>query len=141
MKEMWRVPDEFLEQAQNDATIIAIRDMERPASTSSLTAKCAARAIRTAFATALEESTLSILALSWRARGRKRRWPRVVGKVRRAGPVEVRDMQFLRPQHRAHRQITLPGPFTMSQQAKDEFYNDAEAFGDGHGCSRQRGGA
>jgi 5-methyltetrahydropteroyltriglutamate--homocysteine methyltransferase len=52
--------------------------------------------------------------------------PRVVGKVRRAGPVEVRDMEFLRRNTARKAKITLPGPFTMTQQAKNEFYKDQD---------------
>jgi 5-methyltetrahydropteroyltriglutamate--homocysteine methyltransferase len=54
--------------------------------------------------------------------------PRVVGKIRRTGPVELRDMQFLRANTDKLAKITLPGPFTMGQQVKDEFYKDAEAM-------------
>jgi 5-methyltetrahydropteroyltriglutamate--homocysteine methyltransferase len=54
--------------------------------------------------------------------------PRVVGKLKRKGPVEVRDMEFLRRNTALTAKITLPGPFTMSQQAKDEYYNDPEAM-------------
>jgi 5-methyltetrahydropteroyltriglutamate--homocysteine methyltransferase len=54
--------------------------------------------------------------------------PRVVGKITRTRPVEVRDMQFLRANTAKSAKITLPGPFTMGQQVKDEFYGDAEAM-------------
>ena len=64
--------------------------------------------------------------------------PRVVGKIRRSGPVELRDMEFLRRNTDRAAKITLPGPFTMSQQAKNEFYKDDEelamAFADGGQC-------
>ena len=54
--------------------------------------------------------------------------PRVVGKIKRTTPVELRDMQFLRANTERLAKITLPGPFTMGQQVKDEFYKDAEAM-------------
>ena len=128
MKEMWRIPDEFLDQAQDDAPSSPSATWSGPASTSSPTAKCGARAIRNRFATALEGIDIEHPRFVVARSGAQTPVPRVVGKVRRAGAVEVRDMQFLRRNTERTAKITLPGPFTMSQQAKDEFYKNAEAL-------------
>jgi len=85
MQELWRIPAEFLEQAQDDATVLAIRDMER--------------------------AGIDIITDS---------------EMRRGAAVELRDMQFLRANTSLPAKITLPGPFTMGQQAKNDFYKDDE---------------
>src|SRR5216683_2306321 len=92
MRGMWRVPEEFLEQAQDDATILAIRDMER--------------------------AGIDVITDG--------EMPRVIGPIRRTGPIELRDMQFLRRNTDRLAKITLPGPFTLAQQAKNEYYRDVE---------------
>lgn len=128
MKEMWRIPDEFLDQAQDDATIIAIRDMERAGIDVITDGEMRRESYSNRFATALEGIDIEHPGFVVARSGAQTPVPRVVGKVRRAGPVEVRDMQFLRRNTERTAKITLPGPFTMSQQAKDEFYKDAEAL-------------
>ena len=128
MTEMWRIPPEFLEQAQDDATIVAIRDMERAGIDVITDGEIRRESYSNRFATALEGIDIQNPGFVQARSGRQTPVPRVVGKVKRAGPVEVRDMQFLRRNTDRTAKITLPGPFTMSQQAKDEFYKDAEAL-------------
>jgi 5-methyltetrahydropteroyltriglutamate--homocysteine methyltransferase len=128
MKEMWRVPDQWLEQAQDDATIVAIHDMERAGIDIVTDGEIRRESYSNRFATALEGIDIENPAVVKTRSGVELPVPRVVGKVRRPGPVEVRDMQFLRSNTSLPAKITLPGPFTMSQQAKDEYYKDAEAL-------------
>jgi 5-methyltetrahydropteroyltriglutamate--homocysteine methyltransferase len=78
------------------------------------------------FATALEGIDIDKPAIIVSRSGQQTPVPRVIGNVRRTGPVEVRDMEFLRRNTDRAAKITLPGPFTMSQQARDEFYKDDE---------------
>jgi 5-methyltetrahydropteroyltriglutamate--homocysteine methyltransferase len=128
MKEMWRVSDEWLEQAQDDATIVAIRDMERAGIDVITDGEMRRESYSNRFATALAGIDIEHPGFVKARSGAQTPVPRVVGKVRRIGPVEVRDMEFLRRNTEKLAKITLPGPFTMSQQAKDEFYKDAEAL-------------
>jgi len=127
MKEMWRIPEPWLEQAQDDATIIAIRDMERAGIDIITDGEIRRESYSNRFATALEGIELSNPG-AVDARAGRTLVPRVVAKLRRKAPVEVRDMEFLRRNTALTAKITLPGPFTMSQQAKDEYYNDPEAM-------------
>jgi 5-methyltetrahydropteroyltriglutamate--homocysteine methyltransferase len=125
---MWRVAEPYLEQAQDDATLIAIRDMERAGIDIITDGEMRRESYSNRFATALEGIDLDNPALvkSRAGAGRETPVPRVVGKVRRREPVEVRDMQFLRRNTDHMAKITLPGPFTMTQQVKNEFYKDQE---------------
>ncbi len=128
MREMWRVPEPWLEQAQDDATIVAIRDMERAGIDVITDGEIRRESYSNRFATALEGIDIENPGFVRTRSGAETPVPRVVGKVRRKGPVEVRDMQFLRRNTSLSAKITLPGPFTMSQQARDEHYGDAEAL-------------
>lgn len=128
MKEMWRVPEQFLEQAQDDATIVAIRDMERAGIDVITDGEMRRESYSNRFATALEGIDISKPGFVKARSGEMVPVPRVVGKIRRPGRVEVRDMQFLRSNTDRTAKITLPGPFTMGQQADDEYYKDAEAL-------------
>jgi len=127
MHEMWRLPAEHLEQAQDDATVVAIRDMERAGVDIVTDGEIRRESYSNRFATALEgvdaDNPAMIVA---RTGNTKTPVPRVVGKIKRTAPVELRDMQFLRANTDRAAKITLPGPFTMSQQAKNEFYQDEE---------------
>src|SRR6202161_3814368 len=95
-------------------------------STLSQTAKFAARATRTGLQPRLRASMLTNPRSSCHVRARATPVPRVVGKVRRARPIELRDMEFLRRNTDRVAKITLPGAFTMSEQAKNEFYSDED---------------
>jgi 5-methyltetrahydropteroyltriglutamate--homocysteine methyltransferase len=126
MHAMWRLPEEHLEEAQDDATIIAIRDMERAGIDIVTDGEIRRESYSNRFATALEGVDADNPAIVVTRSGQQTPVPRVTGKVRRAGPVEWRDMEFLRRNTDRATKITLPGPFTMSQQAKNEFYKDDE---------------
>jgi 5-methyltetrahydropteroyltriglutamate--homocysteine methyltransferase len=127
MTEIWRVADPYLEQAQDDATLVAIRDMERAGIDIITDGEMRRESYSNRFATALEGIDNDKPG-EVQGRSGLTKVPRVVGKIRRNKPVELRDMQFLRHNTDLPAKITLPGPFTMSQQAVDEFYKDDEAM-------------
>src|ERR1700744_375095 len=126
MTQMWRIPDQYLEQAKDDATIVAIRDMERAGIDIVPDGEIRRESYSNRFATALEGIDAENPAMITARSGQQTPVPRVVGEIRRAGPVELRDMEFLRRNTEHAAKITLPGPFTMSQQAKNEYYKDDE---------------
>jgi 5-methyltetrahydropteroyltriglutamate--homocysteine methyltransferase len=128
LRELWRVPEAFLEQAQDDATVLAIRDMERAGIDIVTDGEMRRESYSNRFATALEGIDIDNPATIVNRSGRSVQVPRVVGPVRRARAVEVRDMRFLRANTDRRAKITLPGPFTMAQQTSDEFYRDDEAL-------------
>jgi 5-methyltetrahydropteroyltriglutamate--homocysteine methyltransferase len=122
--ELWRVQEPYLAQAQDDATVLAIRDMERAGIDIVTDGEMRRESYSNRFATALEGVDNENPATITNRAGRSVSVPRVVGKVRRKGPVEVEDIKFLR-RHTTHKaKITRPGPFTMAQQAHNEFYTD-----------------
>jgi 5-methyltetrahydropteroyltriglutamate--homocysteine methyltransferase len=123
---IWRVPEQWLEQAQDDATIVAIRDMERAGIDVITDGEIRRESYSNRFATALEGIDTAKPGHVRARSGHETPVPRVVGKIRRTRAVEVRDMQFLRANTDRTAKITLPGPFTMSQQATNEFYGDEE---------------
>ena len=125
MTEMWRIPEAYLEQAQDDATVVAIRDMERAGIDIVTDGEIRRESYSNRFATALEGIDVQNPAII-AARSGATPVPRIVGKIGRKGPVELRDMEFLRRNTDRAAKITLPGPFTMSQQARNEFYKDDE---------------
>src|SRR5438552_18334388 len=96
MRQMWRIADEHLEQAQDDATIVAIRDMERAGIDIVTDGEIRRESYSNRFATALEGIDSDNPAIITSRAGLKTPVPRVVGTIRRTGPVELRDMQFLR---------------------------------------------
>jgi 5-methyltetrahydropteroyltriglutamate--homocysteine methyltransferase len=126
MLAMWRVSEEHLEQAQDDATIVAIRDMERAGIDIVTDGEIRRESYSNRFATALDGIDADNPAIIVSRSGHETPVPRIVGKIRRTRPVERRDMEFLRRNTDRAAKITLPGPFTMSQQAKNEFYKDDE---------------
>jgi 5-methyltetrahydropteroyltriglutamate--homocysteine methyltransferase len=126
MREIWRIPEELLEQAQDDATLLAIRDMERAGIDIITDGEIRRESYSNRFATALEGLDLERPGEVRTRSGAMTPVPRVVARIRRSRPVELRDMQFLRANTGRPAKITLPGPFTMGQQAKNEFYRDDE---------------
>ena len=126
LRQLWRVAEPYLAQAQDDATLLAIRDMERAGIDIITDGEMRRESYSNRFATALEGIDNDNPATITNRAGRSVEVPRVVGKVRRKGPVEVGDMEFLRRNTTRKAKITLPGPFTMAQQAKNEFYADAD---------------
>ncbi len=125
VRELWRVADEYLEQAQDDATLLAIRDMERAGIDIISDGEMRRESYSNRFATALEGVDAEHPAMITNPSGRQLPVPRVIGRIRRRQAVEVRDMEFLRRNTDRLAKITLPGPFTLSQQAANEFYRDA----------------
>ncbi len=127
LHELWRLPAEHLPEAQDDATVVAIRDMERAGIDIVTDGEIRRESYSNRFATALDgvdgDNPAIIVA---RTGNTKTPVPRVVGPVKRTRPVELHDMQFLRANTDRAAKITLPGPFTMSQQAKNEYYKDEE---------------
>jgi 5-methyltetrahydropteroyltriglutamate--homocysteine methyltransferase len=126
MKEIWRIDEAFLEQAQDDATVLAIRDMERAGIDIITDGEIRRESYSNRFATALEGIDVDNPGQVMARGGRVTEVPCIVGKIRRKAPVELRDMEFLRRNTSHKAKMTLPGPFTMSQQAKNEFYKDHE---------------
>ena len=125
-QELWRVGAEWLEQAQDDATIVAIRDQEEAGIDIVTDGEIRRESYSNRFATALEGVDQENPAIVPSRSGKPDMVPRVIGKIRRKHAVELRDLQFLKA-HTNHKvKITVPGPFTMSVQAKDFFYNDEE---------------
>src|SRR5438046_6235023 len=127
-REIWRVAPELLGQAQDDATVVAIRDMERAGIDIVTDGEIRRESYSNRFATALEGMDLDNPGLALDRTGHQNPVPRVVGPIRRARPVEKRDVEFLRATTSRTIKATLPGPFTMSQQAQDDHYRDEEAL-------------
>jgi 5-methyltetrahydropteroyltriglutamate--homocysteine methyltransferase len=125
-QELWRVDSEWLEQAQDDATILAIRDQERAGLDIITDGEVRRESYSNRFATALEGLDLVSPATIVSRGGSTNVFPRVIGRVRRKHAVQVRDVQFLRANTDRPIKITVPGPFTMSQQARNEHYKHEE---------------
>ena len=123
-REIWRVPPEMLEQAQDDATVVAIRDMERAGIDIVTDGEIRRESYSNRFATALEGMDLENPGTALDRTGHPNPVPRVTGPIRRMHGVEVRDVEFLRRNTDRRIKATLPGPFTMSQQAQNDFYKD-----------------
>ena len=126
--ELWRVGGEHLEEAQDDATLLAIRDLERAGVDIITDGEIRRESYSNRFATALDGMDVENPAEILSRAGKPNKVPRVTGKVTRQRPVEVRDLEFLRANTDRQVKITLPGPFTMSQQAVDEHYGDVRAL-------------
>jgi 5-methyltetrahydropteroyltriglutamate--homocysteine methyltransferase len=126
--ELWRVAPEWLEQAQDDATILAIRDQERAGLDIITDGEMRRESYSNRFATALEGVDIDNPGTALDRSGHPNLVPRVVGKIRRKHPVQVRDLQFLRANTDRRIKITVPGPFTMAQQAQNDYYESDEAL-------------
>ena len=123
-RELWRVAPDYLKQAQDDATLVAIRDQERAGLDIITDGEMRRESYSNRFATALEGVDIENPGTALDRSGHPNPVPRVTGKVRRRHPVEVEDVKFLRAN--TDRMIKIPGPFTMSQQAQSDFYKDEE---------------
>jgi 5-methyltetrahydropteroyltriglutamate--homocysteine methyltransferase len=124
--ELWRVAPEYLAQAQDDATLLAIRDQERAGLDIVTDGEMRRESYSNRFATALEGVDVDNPGSALDRSGHPNPVPRVTGKVRRKHPVEVTDVKFLRANTDRTIKMTVPGPFTMSQQAQNDFYKDEE---------------
>ena len=124
--DLWRVAPEFLEEAQDDATILAIRAQERAGLDIITDGEIRRESYSNRFATALEGIDLDNPAQVVARSGKLNFVPRIVSKIRRKHAVEVRDIQFLRANTDRRVKVTVPGPYTMSQQAHNDFYQSEE---------------
>jgi 5-methyltetrahydropteroyltriglutamate--homocysteine methyltransferase len=124
--ELWRVDPKFLEEAQDDATVLAIRDQERAGLDIITDGEQRRESYSNRFATALEGVDIDNPGTALDRSGHPNPVPRIVGKIRRKHPVEVHDVEFLRANTNRAIKITVPGPFTMSQQAQNDFYKDEQ---------------
>jgi 5-methyltetrahydropteroyltriglutamate--homocysteine methyltransferase len=122
LQNLWRVDPHYLEQAQDDATIIAIRDQERAGIDIVTDGEMRRESYSNRFANALEGVDMEKHGTALDRSGHPNPVPLVTGKIRRKHPVQVRDVQFLRANTDRQIKITVPGPFTMSQQAQNDFY-------------------
>src|SRR3989442_280802 len=127
-REVWRVPQAWLEQAQDDATLLAIREMEQAGIDVITDREMRRESYSNRFANALAGVDLDHPGEAVSRTGKKDIVPRIVGPIRRTRPVALRDLEFLRRNTDRRVKITVPGPFTMSQQAVDEHYRDPAAL-------------
>ena len=124
--DMWRVPQALLEQAQDDGTILAIRAMEQAGIDIVTDGEIRRESYSNRFALALEGIDADTPGKVTSQSGRVTAVPRVVGRIRRVADVETRDARFLKANTDRATKITLPGPFTLTQQAQNDFYKDEE---------------
>jgi len=125
-KELWRIPPERLAEAQDDATVLAIRAQEEAGLDIITDGEIRRESYSNRFATALEGVDIDNPGSALDRSGHPNPVPRVVGKIRRKHPVEVQDLLFLKKNTNKQVKITVPGPFTMSQQAQNDFYKSEE---------------
>lgn len=127
-RELWRVPEPWLEEAQDDATRLAVQDMERAGVDVITDGEMRRESYSNRFATALDGVDLDDPGVALDRTGHENPVPRVVGPITRARPVEVRDVAFLRSITTRRIKITVPGPFTMTHQAQNEHYADERSL-------------
>jgi 5-methyltetrahydropteroyltriglutamate--homocysteine methyltransferase len=126
--ELWRIPEPWLAEAQDDATRVAIRDQEEAGIDIVTDGEIRRESYSNRFATALEGVDIDNPGTALDRSGHPNPVPRIVGPIRRKHPVEVGDLEFLRAHTDRQVKITVPGPFTMSQQAQNDHYpSDAQA--------------
>ena len=125
-KELWRIPEPYLAEAQDDATVLAIRAQEQAGLDIITDGEIRRESYSNRFATALEGVDIDNPGSALDRSGHPNPVPRVVGKIRRKHPVEVQDLLFLKKHTKQPVKMTVPGPFTMSQQAQNDFYKSEE---------------
>src|SRR6058998_2236313 len=125
-KELWRVPEPYLAEAQDDATLLAIRAQERAGLDIVTDGEIRRESYSNRFATALEGVDIDNPGTALDRSGHPNPVPRIVGKIRRKHAVEVDDLRFLKRHTSRKTKITVPGPFTMSQQAQNDYYKSPE---------------
>ena len=123
LQTLWRIPPDLLEQAQDDATVLAIRDQERAGIDIVTDGEIRRESYSNRFATALDGLDLDHAGTIVSRSGRTVVVPRVVDRIRRRHAVEARDVRFLRANTSRPIKITVPGPFTMAEQAQNDFYS------------------
>lgn len=126
-RELWRVPPEYLAEAQDDATLLAIRAQEDAGLDIVTDGEIRRESYSNRFATALEGVDVDNPGTALDRSGHPNPVPRIVGKIRRRHAVAVQDLEFLKRHARRKVKMTVPGPFTMTQQAQNEFYATDEA--------------
>ncbi len=126
-REMWRVAEPFLAEAQDDATLIAIRDMERAGVDIITDGEIRRESYSNRLATALDGIDIETPGSALDRTGHANPVPRIAGPIRRTRPIELDDVTFLRANTDRKIKITLPGPFTMTQQAQNDYYKSDEA--------------
>ena len=131
-RELWRVDQDHLEEAQDDATRLAVSDMERAGIDIVTDGEMRRESYSNRFATALEGVDLDTPGIALDRTGHPNPVPRVIGPIRRTRPVEIRDVEFLRSITDRRIKITVPGPFTMTQQAQNDHYDDARTLALGY---------
>ena len=125
-RELWRVPEELLAEAQDDATVLAIRAQEQAGLDIITDGEIRRESYSNRFATALEGVDIDHPGSALDRSGHPNPVPRIVGKIRRKHAVEVNDLLFLKKNTTRKTKITVPGPFTMLQQAQNDFYQSEE---------------
>jgi 5-methyltetrahydropteroyltriglutamate--homocysteine methyltransferase len=121
-KELWRIPEPYLAEAQDDATVLAIKAQEDAGLDIITDGEIRRESNSNRFATALEGIDIDEPGMALDRSGHPNPVPRIVGPIRRKRPVEVDDLKFLRAHTARTVKMTVPGPFTMSQQAQNDFY-------------------
>ncbi|MDR2215933.1 MAG: hypothetical protein LBE59_08850 [Nevskiaceae bacterium] len=121
-KELWRIPEEFLEEAWDDATLLAIRAQEKAGIDIISDGEIRRESYSNRFATALEGVDMENHGTALDRSGHPNPVPRVTGNIKRRHPVLVKDIEFLLANTQRRVKITVPGPFTMSQQAQIDHY-------------------
>jgi 5-methyltetrahydropteroyltriglutamate--homocysteine methyltransferase len=126
-RELWRIEDPYLEEAQNDATLLAIRAQEEAGLDVITDGEIRRESYSNRFATALDGVDIDNPGTALDRSGHPNPVPRIVGPIRRRHPVEVDDVRFLREHTDRPVKMTVPGPFTMTQQAQNDYYPDEES--------------
>ncbi|MGH3356305.1 MAG: uroporphyrinogen decarboxylase family protein [Nocardioidaceae bacterium] len=127
-RELWRPQPEHLAEAQDDATVLAIRTQERSGLDILTDGEMRRESYSNHFATALEGVDIDNPGEALDRSGHPNPVPRVTGPVQRPRPVQADDVRFLRANTDRVIKVTVPGPFTMSQQAQDDHYGNPEAL-------------
>jgi len=125
-RELWRIPEPFLREAQDDATLLAIQAQEEAGLDIITDGETRRESYSNRFATALEGVDIDNPGTALDRSGHPNPVPRIVGRIRRKHPVEVDDLLFLKANTSKKTKITVPGPFTMAQQAQNDFYESEE---------------
>ena len=134
-RELWRVPPEWLEEAQDDATVLAIRDQERAGLDILTDGEMRRESYSNRFATALDGVDIDNPGTALDRSGHPNPVPRVVGEIRRKHPVQLRDLEVLKANTDRPVKMTVPGPFTLSQQAQNDFYDNEESMALGYAAA------
>ncbi|HSG74783.1 MAG TPA: hypothetical protein VLA30_01440 [Burkholderiales bacterium] len=125
-KELWKIPPEALAEAQDDATIVAIKAQEEAGLDIITDGEIRRESYSNRFATALEGVDIDNPGTAMDRAGKPVPVPRIAGRIRRKHPVEVEDLKFLKRHTTRKVKMTVPGPFTMMQQAQNDHYKSDE---------------